>query len=62
MFSPGQQNASNWRELTGKESCSLRNTRGNTTSQLFDGEGEEGEGEFERARTTRALRVLPQTE
>lgn len=46
MFSPGQQNASNWRELTGKEASSSRNTRGNTVPawQLFDGKGERGEG------------------
>ena len=46
MFSPGQQNASNWRELTGKEASSPRNTRGNTVPawQLFDGKGERGGG------------------
>ena len=46
MFSPGQQNASNWRELTGKEASSPRNTRGNTFPawQLFDGKGERGGG------------------
>ena len=58
VFSPGQQNANNWRELMGKEACSPRNWRGNTAWQLFDGEGEGEEGEFERARRARALRVL----
>lgn len=49
VFSPGQQNANNWRELMGKEACSPQNRRGNTAWQLFDGEGEGEEGEFERA-------------
>lgn len=42
----------------GKEACSPRNRTGNTAWQLFDGEGEGEEGEFERARRARALRVL----
>ena len=42
----------------GKEACSPQNRRGNTAWQLFDGEGEGEEGQFERARRARALRVL----
>ena len=37
----------------GKEACSPRNRRGNTAWQLFDGEGEGEEGEFEREKGAR---------